>query len=105
MKVDLYEKIWMWGISAMLALFFATTAWAAYFGAMMPPSHVETIDPATLPDREDDRATTAALTAKGRVSRDAAIPARPISSAPRNPSRGWRVAGRAGLMTPLSGLP
>ena len=46
MKVDLYEKIWMGGISAMLALFFATTAGAAYFGAMMPPSHVETIDPA-----------------------------------------------------------
>ena len=46
MKVDLYEKIWMWAITAMLALFFATTAGAAYYGAMMPPSHVETIDPA-----------------------------------------------------------
>jgi cytochrome c oxidase subunit II len=46
MKVDIYEKVWMWGVTAMLVLFFATTAWAAYHGAIMPPSHVETIDPA-----------------------------------------------------------
>lgn len=45
MKVDLYEKIWMWGVAAMLAIFFGSTAAAAFGGAKHPPSHVETIDP------------------------------------------------------------
>ena len=48
MKVDLYEKIWMWGTGGMLALFFASTAVAAIGGAVHPPSHVETIDPARV---------------------------------------------------------
>ena len=29
MKIDLYEKIWMWGVGVMLALFFTSTAIAA----------------------------------------------------------------------------
>lgn len=45
MKVDLYERIWMWGVGVMLALFFATTAVAALGHQLQPPSHVETIDP------------------------------------------------------------
>ena len=45
MKVDLYEKIWMWGVGVMLALFFTSTAVAAFHDSMNPPSHVETIDP------------------------------------------------------------
>lgn len=45
MKVDLYEKIWMWGVAVMLAAFFASTAVAAIGGSIHPPSHVETIDP------------------------------------------------------------
>lgn len=45
MKVNLYERIWMWGVGVMLALFFASTAWAAISGSIQPPSHVETIDP------------------------------------------------------------
>ncbi|HEU4566053.1 MAG TPA: hypothetical protein VFS05_15440, partial [Gemmatimonadaceae bacterium] len=45
MKVDLYERIWMWGVALMLATFFASTAWAALTKATHPPSHVETIDP------------------------------------------------------------
>ena len=48
MKVDLYERIWMYGVVAMLALFFGSTAWAAFAGSRHPPSHVETIDPATV---------------------------------------------------------
>lgn len=47
MKVDLYERIWMWGVGAMLAVFFATTAAAALMSQIHPPSHVETIDPRT----------------------------------------------------------
>jgi cytochrome c oxidase subunit 2 len=48
MKVDLYEKIWMWGVAALLALFFASTAFTAVTKQVAPPSHVETIDPATV---------------------------------------------------------
>jgi cytochrome c oxidase subunit 2 len=48
MKIDLYEKIWMWGVGVVLAAFFATTAISAIGGAVHPPSHVETIDPTTV---------------------------------------------------------
>lgn len=45
MKVDLYERLWMWAVGVMLAAFFASTAVAAVKGGIHPPSHVETIDP------------------------------------------------------------
>jgi cytochrome c oxidase subunit 2 len=45
MNVDLYERIWMWGVAVVLALFFSATAWAALTKSIHPPSHVETIDP------------------------------------------------------------
>ena len=48
MKVDLYERIWMYGVVVMLALFFSSTAIAAVKGSIHPPSHVETIDPAKV---------------------------------------------------------
>ena len=47
MNVDLYERIWMWGVSMMLTLFFGSTAAAAFGHQIHPPSHVETIDPRT----------------------------------------------------------
>ncbi len=45
MKVDLYERIWMWGVGATLTVFFATLANASLRHGFHPPSHVETIDP------------------------------------------------------------
>jgi cytochrome c oxidase subunit 2 len=45
MKVDLYEKIWMWGVGVILTAFFVSLAYAAVAGSMHPPSHVELIDP------------------------------------------------------------
>ena len=45
MKVDLYERVWMYAVVVMLAAFFASTAIAAMRGGIHPPSHVETIDP------------------------------------------------------------
>ena len=45
MNVDLYERIWMWSVGLMLALFFTSTAAAALGHQIHPPSHVETIDP------------------------------------------------------------
>jgi cytochrome c oxidase subunit II len=46
-NVDLYERVWMWGVAVMLALFFGSTAAAAFGHQIHPPSHVETIDPKT----------------------------------------------------------
>ena len=48
MKIDLYEKIWMIGVSTMLVLFFSVIAYESVAMGRMPPSHVETIDPRTV---------------------------------------------------------
>jgi cytochrome c oxidase subunit 2 len=48
MNVDLYERIWMWGVAAVLALFFTSTAVAAFGHQIHPPSHIETIAPAKV---------------------------------------------------------
>lgn len=45
MKVDLYERLWMWAVTAMLTLFFGSMAYAAVVGGIQPPSHIELIDP------------------------------------------------------------
>jgi cytochrome c oxidase subunit 2 len=45
MRVDRYERYWMIAVGVILTIFFATVAVAAVGGTMMPPSHVETIDP------------------------------------------------------------
>ena len=47
MKVDIYERVWMWGVAVVLAAFFVSTAVAAYGRQFHPPSHIETIDPRT----------------------------------------------------------
>jgi cytochrome c oxidase subunit 2 len=47
MHVHLYEKIWMLGAAAMIALFIGIVVYAGVAGAQHPPSHVETIDPKT----------------------------------------------------------
>lgn len=48
MNVDLYERIWMYGVGGMLALFFGSLANGAIREGRHPPSHVETIDPSTV---------------------------------------------------------
>lgn len=66
MKVDLYERIWMWATGGMLALFFATLAYGVVRGDHHPPSHVETIDPSTV--MKDPRfATQGIRMEEGRV--------------------------------------
>ncbi len=45
MKVDLYERWWIWFSILMIASFLATVCIAAVLHAVEPPSHVETIDP------------------------------------------------------------
>ena len=67
MNVDLYERIWMWGVGAMLAVFFGSTAAAAVMSQIHPPSHIETIDPRTaLSDPRFNRQGVS-VDASGRV--------------------------------------
>lgn len=53
MKVDLYEKIWMWLAAGMIVVFLGAIGYAAGSQAIQPPSHVETIDPETVWDSEE----------------------------------------------------
>lgn len=48
MNIDFYERIWMWGVGVMLVLFFSSTAIAAIGKQYHPPSHIETVDPASV---------------------------------------------------------
>ena len=45
MKIDFYEKIWMWMAGAIVVLFLAFVAVSTFGQGIHPPSHVETIDP------------------------------------------------------------
>ena len=48
MNVDLYERIWLWLASFMIAGFLGAVLFAAGTHAVHPPSHMETLDPATV---------------------------------------------------------
>ncbi len=48
MKVELYERLWMWAAAALIAVFIATTVIGTVVAGLEPPSHVETIDPAAV---------------------------------------------------------
>jgi cytochrome c oxidase subunit 2 len=67
MKVDLYEKIWMWGVAVTLAIFFATLANASLRHGFHPPSHVETIDPRAVFKSDRFRQQGVSVDAQGGV--------------------------------------
>ena len=48
MNVELYEKIWLWGASALLLMFLSAIFVTVGMYAVQPPSHVETVDPEAL---------------------------------------------------------
>jgi cytochrome c oxidase subunit 2 len=48
MNVEFYERIWMWAAVALLVIFLGTIFLTAASDAVHPPSHIETVDPATL---------------------------------------------------------
>ena len=48
MHVELYERIWMWAATALIALFLGAIVLTTATQAVQPPSHVETIDPTTI---------------------------------------------------------
>ncbi len=56
MHVDLYEKMWMWGAAAIIAVFVVSIGYTTFGRAITPPSHIETIDPESVrTDREFGR--------------------------------------------------
>jgi cytochrome c oxidase subunit 2 len=48
MHVEVYERIWMWIAAVLVVVFVGVIAGTAAMGAIQPPSHVETVDPAAL---------------------------------------------------------
>ena len=48
MKVDFYERIWMWAAGAIIIVFVGTILLMAGVQAVHPASHIETIDPTTI---------------------------------------------------------
>lgn len=45
MHVDLYERIWMWGATAIIGVFLISIGVTTFSQVVVPPSHIETIDP------------------------------------------------------------
>lgn len=45
MRVDLYERFWMWAATGIIVVFIVMTGASAVSYGIRPPSHVETIDP------------------------------------------------------------
>lgn len=53
MKVDVYEKAWMWIAAVLIVAFLGAIIVAASASAIHPPSHVETINPEEVYDSEE----------------------------------------------------
>jgi len=48
MTIALYERIWMWGATALIALFLGSIFVTALAQAIEPPGVLETVDPTTV---------------------------------------------------------
>lgn len=57
MKVDLYERAWMWIAGVLIVAFLSAILVAAGVQAVHPPSHVETINPEEVYDSEEFSST------------------------------------------------
>jgi cytochrome c oxidase subunit 2 len=53
MKVALYERIWMWAATVLIVLFLGAIFVTAAAQAIEPPSHIETVDPTTIPSHPE----------------------------------------------------
>ena len=60
MNVDLYERIWMWAALVIVVVFLTAIGVSTFAYAVRPPSHMETIDPATV--MQDPRFGTPGVT-------------------------------------------
>ena len=48
MKIDLYERLWMWAAAVMIAIFITIIGVSTFAYGQHPPSHVETIEPSRI---------------------------------------------------------
>ncbi len=53
MSVHVYERVWMWGAGGLIVLFLGVISITAITQAVQPPSHIETINPATLDEHPE----------------------------------------------------
>ena len=53
MRVDLYERIWMWAAAGIIVVYVGTILLMAGVQAVHPASHIETLDPTTLGDHPE----------------------------------------------------
>ena len=60
MKIDLYERIWMWGAAVIVVVFLTAIGISTFGYAVRPPSHIETINPAAV--MQDARFSTPGVT-------------------------------------------
>lgn len=67
MNVELYERIWMWAAGGLLVLFLGAIFLMAGLQAVQPPSHVETVDPATLSSHREFGNPAVASQADGSI--------------------------------------
>jgi cytochrome c oxidase subunit 2 len=67
MSVERYEKLWMWGAGLIIVLFLGAIVFTAAVAAVHPPSHVETVDPATLDTHPEFGKPGVTMQADGRV--------------------------------------
>ena len=63
MKVDLYERIWIWAAGLMIVAFLGAVIFSAGSHAVHPPSHLETVDPTKV-------LTEGEFTQPGQTTRD-----------------------------------
>ena len=53
MTIAFYERIWMWGATALIGLFLGAIFVTAVAQAVEPPGHLETVDPVTIPSHPE----------------------------------------------------
>jgi cytochrome c oxidase subunit 2 len=68
MHVDTYERVWMWLAGVLVVVFLGVIVGTAAMGAIQPPSHVETVDPATLASHPEFGAPGVKENADGSVT-------------------------------------
>jgi cytochrome c oxidase subunit 2 len=65
MKVELYERIWMWAAAVLILCFLAAILLTTSAQALQPPSHLETIDPTTVAENPEFGNPGVTVTADG----------------------------------------
>lgn len=67
MKVEQYERAWMWASAGLIALFLGAILVPAALQAVHPPSHIETVDPTALASHAEFGTPTVSTRSDGRI--------------------------------------